>query len=112
MKSLFTELKNLTDKDKIHILLAILLVAFTVAMISILFNITRGEEVDYFKHRLILLEERVNYVDRKHDDYRDKHDRANERTNEKVNEMYRKVEEHDRWIEEWKKLPQLPKPKR
>lgn len=112
MKSLFAELKNLTEKDKLHITLGLLLSACTVAAISVLFNVTRGEQIDYFKHRLVMLEERVNYTDKKVDDYRDRHDRIAERTNEKIVDLQRKVDDQEKWIEEWKKLPQLPKPKR
>jgi ABC-type Fe3+-citrate transport system substrate-binding protein len=36
----------------------------------------------------------------------------NDKQTEKMIEMQKKVEDHERWIEEWKKLPQLPKPKR
>lgn len=112
MKSLFAEFKNLTEKDKLHITLGILIAACTVASVSILFNITRGEQIDYFKHRLFMLEERIIYTEKKVDDYRDRHDRAAEKTNEKVLDLTRKVEEQEKWIEEWKKLPQLPKPRR
>jgi hypothetical protein len=112
MKSILAELKNLTEKDKLHIALALLLSTFTVGLISILFNITRGEQIDYFKHRLLMLEERIVYTDKKIDDTRDKYDRQLEGLKDRTNETARKVEEQEKWIEEWKKLPSLPKPKR
>jgi hypothetical protein len=48
-------------------------------------------------------------------DTRDKNDIVIERlkeTNEKLDKVIDKQLDQDRWIEEWKKLPQLPKPKR
>ena len=112
MKSLIAEIKNLTDSEKINLLAMILLAAFVVAAVSIMFNITRGADVDYFKERLVLTEARLNSIDKKMDDYRDRVDRINDKQTEKMIEMQKKVEDHEKWIEEWKKLPHLPKPKR
>lgn len=103
---------SLTAKEKHQVLFSLLLVVIVVATISILFNITRGADVDYFKERLILTEARLNSIDKKVDDMRDKHDRQLEHLKDRTNETARKVEEHEKWIEEWKKLPHLPKPKR
>ena len=103
---------SLTAKEKHQVLFSLLLVAVVVATISILFNITRGADVDYFKERLILTEARLNSIDKKVDDMRDKHDRQLEHLKDRTNETARKAEEHEKWIEEWKKLPHLPKPKR
>jgi hypothetical protein len=80
--------------------------------VSIMFNITRGADVDYFKERLVITEARLNSIDKKVDDYRDRIDRMNDKQTEKMIEVQRKVEEHEKWIEEWKKLPNLPKPRR
>jgi hypothetical protein len=112
MNSLIAELKSLTDKEKLHIVLFMLLGLFMVTSVSFMFNVTRGAEVDYFKERLVLTETRLNSIDKKVDDYRDRVDRMNDKQTEKMIEMQKKVEDHERWIEEWKKLPQLPKPKR
>jgi hypothetical protein len=103
---------SLTAKEKQHVLFSLFLVALVVATISILFNITRGADVDYFKERLILTEARLNSIDKKVDDMRDKTDRQLEALKDRTNETARKVEEQEKWIEEWKKLPHLPKPKR
>jgi len=103
---------SLTAKEKHQVLFSLLLVVIVVATISILFNITRGADVDYFKERLILTEARLNSIDKKVDDLRDRHDRQLEHLKDRTNETARKVEEHEKWIEEWKKLPHLPKPKR
>lgn len=112
MKSLIAELKTFTDKEKLQIVLYLLLSALVVATVSIMFNITRGADVDYFKERLVITEARLNSIDKKVDDHRDRHDKFVEKTNEKVIDLQKKVEEHEKWIEEWKKLPQLPKPRR
>jgi hypothetical protein len=112
MKSLITEIKSLTDSEKINLLAMFLLAAFVVASVSIMFNITRGADVDYFKERLVITEARLNSIDKKVDDTRDKYDRQLEGLKDRTNETARKVEEQEKWIEEWKKLPSLPKPKR
>ena len=112
MKSIIAEIKNLTDSEKINLLAMFLLAAFVVASVSIMFNITRGADVDYFKERLVLTEARLNSIDKKVDDYRDRIDRMKDQQTEKMIEMQKKVEDHERWIEEWKKLPHLPKPRR
>lgn len=112
MKSFIAEIKSLTDSEKINLLAMFLLAAFVVAAVSIMFNITRGADVDYFKERLVLTEARLNSIDKKVDDYRDRVDRMKDQQTEKMIEMQKKVEDHERWIEEWKKLPHLPKPRR
>ena len=103
---------SLTAKEKQQILLYLLLFTALVATISILFNITRGADVDYFKERLLLSEARMNSVDKKVDDLRDRQEKQYETLKDKTNELNRKVEEYEKWIEYWKSLPQLPKPKR
>jgi len=103
---------SLTAKEKHQVMFSLFLVAVVVASVSILFNITRGADVDYFKEHLLLSEARLNSIDKKIDDTRDKYDRQLEGLRDRTNETARKVEEHEKWIEEWKKLPSLPKPKR
>ena len=112
MFSLISEIKNLTDGEKINLLAMFLLASSVIASVSIMFNITRGADVDYFKERLTITEARLNSMDKKVDDYRDRIDRIKDQQNEKIFEITKKVDEHEKWIEEWKKLPNLPKPRR
>jgi len=112
MKNILAELLNLTDREKAEIFLLMFVLAACAAVVMLGISWSRGNDVDYFKERLILTEARLNSIDKKVDDMRDKHDRQLEHLKDRTNETARKAEEHEKWIEEWKKLPHLPKPKR
>lgn len=85
------------------------------AMVIVLYAIaaSRGQDVDYFKERLGLQEQRLNYMDQKIDRVAQGQHDQKEHLNEvrRMNEaQQRQIEDQQRWIEHWKNLPQLPKP--
>jgi len=92
-----------------------MLCTMLLAMVVILYAIaaSRGHDVDYFKERLGLMEQRVNYMDQKIDRVAQAQHEQRDHVNElrRMNEaQQRQLEDQQRWIEHWKNLPQLPKP--
>ena len=90
-------------------------VMILIAVVIILYGIaaSRGQDVDYFKHRLGLMEARVNYMDQKVDSIAQKQADHRDHINElrRMSEAHqRQLEDQQKWIEHWKSLPQLPKP--
>lgn len=105
--------QEMTPQDRTQVLWV--LVSVLAATVIVLYAIaaSRGHDVDYFKERLGLQEQRLNYMDQK----LDKVAQAQHDQKEHVNEMrrmneaqQRQLEDQQRWIEHWKNLPQLPKP--
>ena len=88
------------------VLMAVVIVLYAIAA-------SRGQDVDYFKHRLGMMEQRMNYIDQKIDTISqrqvDQRDTLNE-IRRMLEAEQRRSEENQRWIEHWKSLPQLPKP--
>jgi hypothetical protein len=108
-------LKELSEKDKKEILLLFLIALFCTTLVILAIAWSRGRDVDYFKERVLIFEGRLDGMHKVIHDTRDKNDIVIERlkeTNEKLDKVIDKQLDQDRWIEEWKKLPQLPKPKR
>ncbi len=108
-------LKELSDKDKKEILIYCLMALFCTTAVILAIAWSRGRDVDYFKERILIFEGRLDGMHKFINDTRDRNDIVIERlkeTNQKLDKVIEKQSEQDRWIEEWKKLPQLPKPKR
>ena len=104
---------DLDHSDRSQVILTLLIMMFFSLVILYGFLVSRGHDVDYFKERLGLQEQRLNYMDQK----LDKVAQAQHDQKEHVNEMrrmneaqQRQLEDQQRWIEHWKNLPQLPKP--
>lgn len=108
---------ELTESDRAHIAWTLSFVLAAVVLVLYAIAASRGQDVDYFKDRLGLQEQRLNYMDQKIDKIaQGQHDQK-----EHLNEMrriteaqQRQLEDQQKWIEHWKSLPQLPKlpPKR
>jgi len=115
MKRIIAELFNLTDQEKAEIFLLMFALAGCAAVVMLGITWSQGRDVDYFKERIILMEQRMTHLDKKIHDEGQKTDKVVEALNETRvalgNEIVRNNEQ-DKWLEEWKKLPQLPKPKR
>lgn len=115
MKKIIAELFNLTDQEKAEIFLLMFALAACAAVIMLGITWSQSRDVDYFKERIILMEQRMTHLDKKVHDEGQKMDKVVEALNETRtvlgNEIVRNNEQ-DKWLEEWKKLPQLPKPKR
>ncbi len=107
-------LKDLTPSDKVELMIVLLaMLGCTVLVVSIV-AWSNGKDVDYFKERVIMLDNRMNILDKRVQDSVLRQEETIKKLNETVvqlNDNTTKVNEHDRWIEEWKKLPSLPKPK-
>lgn len=106
-------LKNLSIGDKLELasITAALLFCTVVVILSIAWS--NGRDLVYFKERVILMEHRMNSLDKKQDDIRLRNESLVDKTNEVIkqtNDLAAKQVEQDRWIEYWKTLPQLPKP--
>lgn len=74
---------------------------------------SRGQDVSYFKERLIAQEQRLNYIDQKLDKIIQKQPEVQDQINElrRMQELQqRQLEEQQRWFDHWKTLPQIPKP--
>ena len=107
-------LKDLTPSDKVELLIVLLaMLGCTVLVVSIV-AWSNGKDVDYFKERVIMLDNRMNLLDKRVHDSVLRQEEVVKKMNETVtqlNSVTTKVEEHDKWLDEWKKLPSLPKPK-
>ena len=105
--------QELTPQDRTQVLWTLVMVL--VATIVVLYAIaaSRGQDVDYFKTRLGLMEHRLNNMDQKIDRVaQGQHDQKEHLAElRRLHEaQQRLVEDQQRWIEHWKNLPQLPKP--
>lgn len=107
-------LKDLTPSDKVELLIVLLaMLGCTVLVVSIV-AWSNGKDVDYFKERVIMMDNRMNVLDKRVHDSVLRQEEVVKKMNETVtqlNSVTTKVEEHDKWLDEWKKLPSLPKPK-
>jgi len=107
-------LKDLTPSDKVELIIVLLaMLGCTVLVVSIV-AWSNGKDVDYFKERVIMLDNRMNVLDKRVHDSVLRQEEVVKKMNETVtqlNSVTTKVEEHDKWLDEWKKLPSLPKPK-
>ena len=115
MQKIIAELFNLTDHEKAEIFLLMFVLAGCAAVVMLGISWSRGNDVDYFKERIILMEQRMTHLDKKLHDEGQKMDKVVEALNETrtvLNNEINRNNEQDKWLEEWKKLPQLPKPKR
>jgi len=115
MKKIIAELFNLSDQEKAEIFLLMFVLAACTAVVMLGISWSRGKDVDYFKERIVLMEQRMTHLNKKIHDESQRVDKVVEALNETRtvlgNEIVRNNEQ-DKWLEEWKKLPQLPKPKR
>ena len=113
MKSFIAEFFNLTDKEKAELYGLMILLLFCTCAVLLGISWSRGNDVDYFKERIILTEQRMTVIDKKIHDTQLEINRTNENLAETrrfaESEMHRNNEQ-DKWIEYWKTLPQLPKP--
>lgn len=115
MKNIIAELFNLTDHEKAEIFLLMFVLAACASVVMLGISWSRGNDVDYFKERIVLMEQRMTHLDKKLHDEGQKMDKVVEAINETrvaLNNEINRNNEQDKWLEEWKKLPQLPKPKR
>ena len=114
MKKLIAELLNLTDRDKAELFLLMFVLAACSSVVMLGITWSRGNDVEYFKERIILMDQRMTVIDKKLHDEGQRIDKVADYSNETRRVLETEIQrnaEQDRWIEEWKKLPHLPKPK-
>jgi len=109
----FRAWQELEHNERLGIVWTLCMVLMAVVIVLYAIAASRGQDVDYFKHRLGMMEQRVNYMDQKIDSVSQRQAEQKEIAQElrRISEQHaRQLEEHQRWIEHWKSLPQLPKP--
>jgi hypothetical protein len=109
----FRAWQELDYSERIGIVWTMCMVLMAVVIVLYAIAASRGQDVDYFKHRLGLMEQRMNYMDQKLDTINARQVEQRDNLNE-VRRMLeaeqRLSEEQQKWIEHWKTLPQLPRP--
>lgn len=103
---------DMPAEDRISILIIFAIAATMTIIVLYAIAASRGQDVDYFKTRLGLMEQRINYMDHKIDTMAQRQAEQRDHINEirRMKEAHdRQLEEQNRWIEHWKSLPQLPK---
>ena len=114
---MITKLKHLynqlTAQDKFEI--AIVVLAVSIAVVVVLLGIawSRGNDVDYFKLRMQLLEERFSIAEKSRTNIIERVeaiDLKNKEQDANIQLITQAINDHDRnWEELYKRLPQLPK---
>lgn len=106
-------LSKLSPSDKIELLLIICVVFFCTMLVITVIAWSNGKDIDYFKERVLLLDNRMNHIDKRTAAIQERQEVVVGKVNElaaKANELNAKQLEQEKWIEYWKSLPQLPKP--
>ena len=107
-------LKDLTPSDKVELLIVLLAVLGCTVLVVSIVAWSNGKDVDYFKERVLMLDNRMNVLDKRVHDSVLRQEEVVKKLNETViqlNDNTTRIDEHDKWMAEWKKLPSLPKPK-
>jgi hypothetical protein len=111
--NIIKELRELPSEEKISILMTLGFVLIAVVVVLYSFLASRGQDVEYFKHRLGLLEQRLNNMDLKADALA----QSDHKLKNYLDDQGRLILEIDKAqkaqqaeIEAWKRLPKLPAP--
>jgi uncharacterized protein YoxC len=110
LKQLYNQL---TAQDKFEI--AVVVLAISIAVVVVLLGIawSRGNDVDYFKLRMQLLEERFSIAEKSRTNIIERVEAADLKNKEQdanIQLITQAINDHDRnWEELYKRLPQLPK---
>lgn len=113
-RKVFDSINELTSAEKTELVLYTTLLF--VSVISILLAITwsRGNDIDYFKMKVQSLEDRFNVAEKSRSDIKDKLVELEVKSFEhkaKIENLQVRSAEMENWLEEYNKLPQLPKPR-
>jgi hypothetical protein len=109
----FRAWQELDHNERLGIVWTLCMVLMAVVIVLYAIAASRGQDVDYFKMRLGMMEQRMNYIDQKIDTINARQIEQRDNLNEirrMLEAEQRLSEEQQRWIEHWKNLPQLPKP--
>jgi hypothetical protein len=111
--NIIKEIKSLSNEEKISILLTLTMVLVAVVIVLYSFLASRGQDVEYFKHRLGLMEQRLNNMDIKTDSLV-QNDVKLKNSIDDISHLTLELDKAQRIqqaeIEAWKKLPRLPTP--
>lgn len=109
--NIFKEIKELGADEKISILMTFCFTLATAIVVLYAFLASRGQDVEYFKFRMGLLEQRINNLDVKTDALA----QSDHKLKNYLDDQSRLILEIDKAqkaqqaeIEAWKKLPRLP----
>lgn len=104
---------DLTQSDKNQLLIILFITLITTIIILFAFLVSRGQDIDYFKSRIDVIDQRSLYMDQKIDKVNEKFADHRKELNDirrRDEEQQKDIEEQRKWIEYWKSLPHLPKP--
>lgn len=111
---IFSAITDLDSNEKTEVIVFLFLIFFATSVILAAISWSRGNDVEYFKTKLHSLEERFNVAEKARNDAKDKIVdltlKQAEQRNQIENLQIRSVE-MEAWLEEFNKLPHLPKPK-
>lgn len=111
---IFSAITDLDSNEKTEVIVFLFLIFFATSVILAAISWSRGNDVEYFKTKLHSLEERFNVAEKARNDAKDKIVdltlKQAEQRNQIENLQVRSVE-MEAWLEEFNKLPNLPKPK-
>ena len=109
--NIFKEIKELGADEKISILMTFCFTLATAVVVLYAFLASRGQDVEYFKFRMGLLEQRINNLDVKTDALAE----SDHKLKNYLDDQSRLILEIDKAqkaqqaeMEAWKKLPRLP----
>ena len=109
--NIFKEIKELGADEKISILMTFCFTLATAIVVLYAFLASRGQDVEYFKFRMGLLEQRINNLDVKTDALA----QSDHKLKNYLDDQSRLILEIDKAqkaqqaeLEAWKKLPRLP----
>lgn len=111
--NLFKLWSELPSEEKISVFMMLSFVLAAVVIVLYAFLASRGQDIEYFKYRLGLIEQRINYMDQKVDKVLQAQHDQKEHLNEvrrMIEAQQRQIEDQQKWVDHWKNLPQLPKP--
>jgi hypothetical protein len=114
MSKLFAIWRNLTDKDKLEVILGLFFVFIGVIIVLLGITWSRGHDVDYFKERIIIMDQNIAGMNKRMAEQDLRFDKIVDATNETRQALNNEIirnNEQEKWIEYWKSLPSLPKPK-
>lgn len=115
MVNIFREWLELSEAEKNQIYLGMVLVMGALVIVLYAIAASRGQDVDYFKHRMMIMEQRMNNMDVKTDKLAQRNADINQRITEIANgmeELRRITEANTQEIELLKKRFAPPTPRR
>lgn len=105
--------QELTQQDRTQVLWTLVMVLVATVVVLYAIAASRGQDVDYFKTRLGLMEHRLNNMDQKIDRVaQGQHDQKEHlaEVRRMQEAQQRQLEDQQKWLDYYKTLPQLPKP--